>query len=98
MKYQRKPEIVEVIKYESGMEDGFTCSRLAGGCQQPYDSYYSCDVCPIDIPKEPYKSKKYIYEDHNLLVFKDSILIDVISQEMLEEFYEPILKEKRKTK
>ena len=73
MKYVKKLEIVEAVKYESGMEDGFSCMSSTMTCvfRNSNGDYKQCDECTVDIPKRPYfehEFGKYHFDECDYII------------------------------
>ena len=92
MLYVEKSSIVEVIKYEPGMEDGFTCIPYVAECaywDKENEAYFRCDKCTLPIRKKPFIGDMRIDEHHNLLAYQGGELIDVLTVETLANSYIP---------
>lgn len=63
MRLMKKVEYIDAVKYESGMEDGFSCQSFVLNCvfKNSEGSYRQCDECTLDIPKKPYLEWEFGY-------------------------------------
>ena len=59
----KKVRYIDAVKYEAGMEDGFSCIPFVLTCafKNSEGLYKQCGECILDIPKKPYLEWEFGY-------------------------------------
>jgi len=100
--YYRSKEKFIIVKYELGMEDGFSCIPNYSRCQYKDENgnYKNCKKCNLILRKLPYITTSYeeeqgeyeiyIYNTTDYVIIFDNGRKDIISKKEFEKNYEPI--------